>query len=501
MQEKLNELKRRLIEVNDLDSAAALLSWDQNTYMPSGGAEARGRQMATLAQLSQEKLTDPAIGKLLDDLCPYEESQGYDSDDASLVRVARRNYERSVKIPPALIGEMANHQAQSFSAWAKARPANDFKAVQPYLEKTVELSRRIADCFPGYTSIADPLIAYADYGMTAASVQAIFASLRNALVPVVQAILANPPADDTCLRSSFPEGRQQGFGIEVVRRIGFDFNRGRLDKSPHPFTTKFAQGDVRITTRYQGKYLGESLFSTMHEAGHAMYEQGINQAYAATPLDNGTSSGVHESQSRLWENRVGRSRAFWKFFYPRLQKFFPSQLGNVSLDTFYRAINKVSRSLIRTDADEVTYNLHVMLRFDFELALLEGKLAVRDLPEAWNARFKEDFGITPPHDRDGVLQDVHWYAGLVGGAFQGYTLGNILGAQFYKSALQAHPEIPTEMEQGKFDVLRGWLKENIYQYGSKYTAAELVQRICSGSIAIEPYMDYLKKKYGALYKL
>jgi carboxypeptidase Taq len=396
---------------------------------------------------------------------------------------------------------MANHQAQSFSAWAKARPANDFKAVQPYLEKTVELSRRIADCFPGYTSIADPLIAYADYGMTAASVQAIFASLRKALVPVVQAILANPPADDTCLRSSFPEGRQQAFGLEVIRRFGYDFNRGRLDKSPHPFTTKFAQGDVRITTRYQGKYLSESLFSTMHEAGHAMYEQGINQAYAATPLDNGTSSGVHESQSRLWENRVGRSRAFWKFFYPRLQKFFPSQLGNVSLNTFYRAINKVSRSLIRTDADEVTYNLHVMLRFDFELAMLEGKLAVRDLPEAWNARFKEDFGIIPPHDRDGVLQDVHWYAGLVGGAFQGYTLGNILGAQFYKSALQAHSEIPAEMEQGKFDVLHGWLKENIYQYGSKYTAAELVQRICAGPIAIEPYMDYLKEKYGALYKL
>jgi len=501
METKLQKLKTRLIEINDLESAAALLSWDQSTYMPPGGAAARARQLATLGQLSHEKFTDPAIGKLLEDLRPYEESLPYDSDEASLIRVTRRNYERSVKVPPSFVAQLSSHTSQTYEVWAQARPANDFAKVQPYLEKTLDLSRQLADFFPGYEHVADPLIDFHDYGMKASTLRTLFAELRQQLVPLVQAITAHPAADDSCLHQTFPEAQQWAFGLEIVKRFGYDFERGRQDKTPHPFTTKFSIGDVRITTRVKENDLGEALFGTLHEAGHALYEQGVRKDFEGTPLAQGTSSGVHESQSRLWENLVGRSRGFWKFFYPKLQAVFPDQLGSVSLDTFYRAINKVQPSLIRTDADEVTYNLHVMLRFDFELALLEGRLAVRDLPEAWRERFKADLGIVPPDDRDGVLQDVHWYDGIVGGAFQGYTLGNILNAQFFETALAAHPEIPAEIEEGEFGTLHSWLKENIYQHGSKYTATELIERVTGGPMSIEPYIRYLRAKYAELYKL
>jgi carboxypeptidase Taq len=283
--------------------------------------------------------------------------------------------------------------------------------------------------------------------------------------------------------------------------LGFDFARGRQDLSPHPFTIDFSISDVRFTVRYGEDDLGEALFSALHEAGHAMYEQGINPAHEATPLAIGTSDAVHESQSRLWENIVGRSRGFWRFYYPKLQAVFPAQLGDVSLDTFYRAINKVERSLIRTEADEVTYNLHVMLRFDLELDLLEGNLTVGNLPEAWRERFKADLGLIPPDDRDGVLQDVHWYDGMIGGMFQGYTLGNILSAQFYEAALQAHPEIPAEIETGRFGALHGWLKDEIYWHGCKYATEEIVERATGNPMNIEPYMDYLRQKYGDLYGL
>ncbi|MFC1878851.1 carboxypeptidase M32 [Chloroflexota bacterium] len=501
MEKKLNELKTRLAEINDLNMVSALLGWDQSTNMPPGGAAARGRQSATLAQIAQEKFIDPAIGKLLDDLTPYAESLPYESDEASLVRVTRREYERDTKVPPEFLGKLYSHMAESYQVWTKARPENDFSSVQPLLEKTLDLSRQMADFFPGYEHIADPLIDFSDYGMKASTVRALFADLRQQLVPIVGAITEQPLADDTCLRKHFPKEKQLDFSRQVVKQLGYDFERGRVDLSPHPFTTKFSLGDVRFTVRYQEDFLGECLSSAIHEAGHAMYEQGIRMNLEGTPLAGGTSSGVHESQSRLWENLVGRSRGFWEYYYPQLQEIFPEQLENTSLDEFYRAFNKVERSLIRTDADEVTYNLHVMLRFDFELALLEGKLAVRDLPEAWQERFKADLGITPPDDSDGVLQDVHWYGGVIGGAFQGYTLGNILSAQFFDQALKTHPEIPDNIRSGKFGALHGWLKNNIYQYGSIFTAAELVERVTGGPITIKPYIHYLQEKYGRLYQL
>lgn len=498
---KLADLKSRLSEIDDLNRAAAVLNWDQTTYMPPGGGPARGRQAATLGRLAQEKFVDKAIGRLLDELEPYERSLPFDDDGASLIRVTRRNYLKSIKIPPAFLGEFYAHGSASFMAWTVARPANDFKAVAPKLERTLELSRKMAGFFAPYEHIADPLIDFADDGMRASTVSAVFGRLRERLVPLARQILDQPPADDSCLKQPYPEEAQLAFGRKVVEMMGYDFKRGRQDKTHHPFCTTFSVGDVRITTRVKPNDLSEALFSTMHEAGHAMYEQGVNPGYEASPLQGGTSAGVHESQSRTWENLVGRSREFWAHFYPQLQSVFPVQLGSVGADTFYRAINKVERSLIRTDADEVTYNLHVMIRFDLELQLLEGTLSIADLPEAWNARYQSDLGIAAPGNTDGCLQDVHWYAGLIGGSFQGYTLGNILSAQLFAAAERAHPSIRAEIGHGEFGTLHTWLRDNVYAHGSKYTADELTRRVTGGSLDVEPYVAYLRAKYGELYSL
>jgi carboxypeptidase Taq len=344
--------------------------------------------------------------------------------------------------------------------------------------------------------------------MTARGVSAVFAELRAQLVPLVKAISqkqSESGEDATsvmaCLRQSFPEDKQAAFGLSIIKEFGYDFDRGRQDKTHHPFMTKFSLGDVRITTRFSERDFGDGLFSTTHESGHAMYEQGINCAYEGTPLANGTSAGVHESQSRLWENLVGRSRGFWEHFYPQAQAVFPGQLKPVPLDAFYRAINHVQPSLIRVDADEVTYNLHVMIRFNLERVMLEGSLAVKDLPDAWDELYESDLGVAPPSQKDGVLQDVHWYAGTIGGSFQGYTLGNILSGQFYAAALQAHPEIPSEIRHGQFGTLHGWLRDNLYTHGSKYTTNELLQRVTGESLSVQPYMNYLRQKYGELYDL
>ncbi len=501
METKLKELKTLLLEIADLNSASAVLTWDQATYMPPGGASARGRQLATLGRIAHEKFIDPKIGKLLDDLLSYEESLPYEADDAGLLRLTRRNYEKAVKVPPERMGMFYQHSAESYSVWADARPKNDFATVQPYLEKTLDFSRELANYFPGYEHIADPLIDFSDYGMKASSVRTLFAELREQLVPIVQAITSQPPADASCLFHHYPEDKQAAFGLDVIKQFGFDFERGRQDKTHHPFMIQFALSDVRITTRFNENDIGDGLFSTIHEAGHAMYELGINPSYEGSPLATGTSAGVHESQSRLWENIVGRSRDFWNHFYPKLQAEFPEQLQDMTVDEFYRAINRVQKSLIRIDADEVTYNLHVMLRFELELQLLEGALEIKDLPEAWRARFKNDFGLDVPDDKDGAMQDVHWYAGLIGGAFQGYTLGNIMSALFYDQALRAHPEIPAEVSQGQFATLHTWLKDNIYQHGSKFTANELIEKVTGAPLSVDPYIRYLRTKYGGLYEL
>ena len=469
--------------------------------MPPGGAAARARQLATLEKISHTRLVNDEMGRLLDDLKDFEAAGPYDAYPVALIRLARRHYDRARKIPPQFAAEITAHNSAAYHAWTAARPANDFAAVRPYLERTVELSRQWANYIGGYQRIADPLIEAVDFGMTTTRVETLFAELRQQLVPLVKAIAERPTVDASCLHQHFPEDKQRAFGEHVIKQFGYDFTRGRQDKTHHPFMITFSLNDVRITTRFLENDLGEGLFSTMHEAGHALYELGIDGAYEGTLLAHGASSAIHESQSRLWENLVGRSQPFWNHFYPQLQQTFPDQLGSVDLDTFYRAINRVQPSLIRTDADEVTYNLHVMIRFQLGLDLLEGRLAVADLPDAWRAAYQRDLGVTPPDDKDGLLQDVHWFSYLIGGTFQCYTLGNIMNAQFFEAALAAHPDIPAEIETGRFETLRAWLQQNIHRHGSTFTADELIQRTTGKPLSVEPYIRYLRNKYEKLYDL
>lgn len=496
---QLIALKTRLARIHDIKAAAAVLDWDQSTYMPVGGGEARARQLATLSQIAHTEFTDPVLGEMLQEL--QDRSGDLDAIEAQLIQVTWRDYQRAIRVPAEFMAAMRNHQATTYAAWADARETNDFATVQPLLEKTLDLSLQLAQYYGYQDSPADPLIDELDPGMNAAQVRQIFAELREALVPIVQQVLDQPLADDSCLHQEFSEDQQLAFSLKVAERFGYDLNRGRQDLTHHPFTTSFSMGDVRITTRVQQRDLGDCLFSTLHETGHGLYEQGIGPELEATPLAEGISAGVHESQSRLWENMVGRSRDFWEYFYPQLQQIFPDQLAQIPLDPFYRAINKVTPSLIRTDADELTYNLHVMLRFELELDLLEGRLAVKDLPEAWNARFQSDLGIVPPEDRLGVLQDVHWYAGQIGGVFQGYTLGNIMAAQFFEAALQAHPQIPDQIRAGQFELLHNWLRDHLYQYGRRFTAEQILMQETGSPLTIQPYLRYIHRKYGELYSL
>lgn len=501
LQDRLTDLRGRLRAIDDVASAAAVLGWDQATHMPAGGAEARGRQMAALTRIAHEKSVDPALGRLLDGLARDAGDLPPDGDDAALILVARRDFDKATRVPDDHVERRVALNSASYVAWRAAQPAGDFAAVAPFLQRNLELSREYADLFAPWKRIADPMIDDSDPGMTTASVQALFSDLRRELKPVVTAICAQPPADDACLRGRFPEAAQLRFSTAVARRIGYDFERGRIDTTHHPFCTRLNGGDVRITTRFAAGDIGEALFSTIHEAGHAMYEQGVAAALDGTPLGCGASAGVHESQSRLWENVVGRGRGFWQHFYPALREAFPGAFDDVGEEVFYRAINKVQRSLIRTGADEVTYNLHVMMRFDLELDLLEGRLAVKDLPEAWRARIAADLGVAPDSDRDGCMQDVHWYAGPVGGGFQGYAIGNILSAQLFAAAVDAHPEIGAEIAGGTFGTLRRWLGDHVWRHGRKFDPENLVSAATGSPLTIVPYMRYLRDKYGALYRL
>ena len=497
----LAELRGRLQEIDDLQRAKDVLDWDQSTYMPAGGAEGRARQMATLEKIAHTRSSDPDLGKLLENLQDTLDRFPAESDDAALIRVAQRDFDRATRVSTALMGEFANHIGISHSAWIAARPKNDWATMRPILEKTLELSRRYAECFPDAAHIADPLIDTGDEGMSVATIRPLFAELQSFLTPLVSAIATKPETDASCLHQRYPEDKQWAFGERIIRAYGYDFNRGRQDKTAHPFMTRFNWGDCRITTRFEEDFLNPGLFATLHEAGHALYEMGTDKSYDGSPLGTGTSSGVHESQSRTWENFVGRSLPFWKHYYPQLQEIFPQQLSHVDLTTFYHAINKVEPSLIRVEADEITYNLHVIIRFELECELLEGTLTIAELPEAWRARYQEYLGVSSPDDTNGVLQDVHWFAGPIGGMFQGYTLGNILSGQFNAAASQAIPNLHQQWETGNFEPLHTWLRENIYRHGRKYSTLELVKRVTGETIQLAPYQEYLTTKYSEIYGL
>ncbi|HNS36837.1 MAG TPA: carboxypeptidase M32 [Anaerolineaceae bacterium] len=497
---KIEQLEALTRELGAIQRASAVLGWDAQVNMPAGGAEERGFQLGVLAELSHKRFVNDETHNLIVAAEAEAASLDPDSIQARLVKYCRRDYDKATRVPAAKVAEFAQVTAVSQEAWARARSENNFAAFLPHLERVIELRREYASYFAPYDHVYDPLLDDFERGMKTAEVQAIFNQLRPVQVELVHAIAARPEIENSFLYQNYPEQAQWDFGVEVATRMGYDWNRGRQDKSAHPFTTSFGLGDVRITTRFDTGYVGSALFSTMHEGGHALYEQGFDPALRGLPLADGASMAVHESQSRLWENLVGRSLAFWKFFYPRLKEYFPTQLANVDLQTFYRGINKVKPSYIRVESDEATYNLHIMLRLELEIALMEGSLKPADLPAAWNARFQEYLGLTPPTDKVGVLQDVHWSHGLIG-YFPTYALGNLVSCQLWEVLQQAIPDLESQIEHGELGVLLAWLRQNVHTHGSMFEPQELVQKITGSRIDPQPYMRYLKTKFGQIYGL
>lgn len=493
----LNELKNHFAIIDDIGNANSLLSWDQNTKMPPGANAARGQMMATLGVLSHERMTDKRVGKWLKELDKAKLSPV----DAAMVYQAHRSYDRATKIPASFVEVWAKQRSKAQAVWIEARQKNDFKLFAPELKKIFDLSRQYAE-YLGYKDHPyDALHDSYEVGSTVENVKKVFEPLRSETVKLVKAIQESKKQNsDKVLHQPYDEGLQEQFAVDVIKAFGYDFNRGRLDRTVHPFASGISKYDVRITTRYSPNFVSMALFGTMHEAGHAIYEQGISDKYYRTPLGQAISLGIHESQSRMWENLVGRSLPFWQWAYPRLQETFPKQLKKTSLETFYAAINKVSPSFIRVEADEVTYNLHVMIRFEIELALLEGKLKINDLPEAWNAKYQEYLGITPKTDTEGCLQDVHWSFGLVG-YFPTYTLGNIMSVQLFEAAKKANPSIEKDMTKGNFDKLFTWLRTNVHEHGSRYLPQDLLKRATGSTLDSRSYVAYLNKKFGSLYQL
>jgi carboxypeptidase Taq len=494
------EVMRPLLgEIWDLSHAAAVLVWDQHTMMPPGGVEGRAQQLATLRRLSHERLTAPVLGELLENLESATRELPDESFERSLARVLRRDRDDAIRIPAELVDEMARASAAALPVWVQARSESDWKIFAPAMRTTVELARRQADALSDGGDPYDALLRLRDPGVTAGQMLSIFAELRSAIVPLVRRIAERRElVDDLVLRRDYDEPAQLTVALQVVERLGYDLRRGRQDLAPHPFCISFGAGDVRITTRTQRDWLPACLYGSIHESGHAMYNQGIPAELQRTPLWAGASSGVHESQSRLWENLVGRGRPFSAFVLPMLRSAFPGRLDDVDAEQLYRAVNRVDPSYIRVEADEVTYNLHVMLRFELETALLDGSLAVEDVPEAWNSRVAEYLGLPAPSDAEGALQDIHWTFPTLGG-FVGYTLGNLIGAQLMGTVRAALPGLDVQVESGNFAPLLGWLQENVYRHGRKFTPNELVERITGEELSATPWINYVERKFKELY--
>jgi carboxypeptidase Taq len=492
METALAELKERLGGLTDLRRTEALLVWDMQVFMPPGGAPTRAAQLATLEEIVHARVVDERFGELFEVLEPLAAGLPEDSDDACLIRVARRDWERARRVPTELAVEFAKVAAESYDAWVKARAESDFAAFAPWLERIVDLRRRYIECYAPYDDAYDVLLEDYEPGMKTSEIREIFSVLR----PELRALVAERATDeeDAFMKGPFPIAAQDALSRELCEAFGATWDQFRLDTTVHPFEITFGLGDIRLTSRYAEDDL-LSLFTAMHECGHGLYEWGVSRTLERTPLAAGVSATLHESQSRLWENVVGRSLPFWRWFYPRVQAAFPGPLGDVPVEDFHRAINRVRRSFIRVDADETSYGLHVILRFELEQELLTGRLAVKDLPDAWNARFEELMGITVPNDAVGVLQDAHWSGGGFG-YFPTYLLGTVLSVQVWEKVREAIPSIDEQIERGDFAELHGWLRETIYSLGRKLTPAETVRRAVGGPLSPEPYLEYLRAKAG-----
>ena len=481
-------LAARLGELSDLRHAGQLLAWDQQVTMPAEGAAARAEALGTIRRLYHEMLVDPALGALLDAAA---------DDEPLIVRTVRRDHDVERRVPGALTAEISRAGSDGYTAWLQAREANDYAVFEPALRRNIELARRYADCFPESAHPYDALLDRYEPGTTAAQVAALFDRLREGLVPLISQIAMQPARQ--ALSGDFTVAAQREIGLEIVQAMGFEPSAWRLDDAVHPFLAAPSAGDVRVTSRFDEHSL-TGLFALLHEVGHGLYERGVDAALARTTLDTGVSLGLHESQSRLWENLVGRSPAFWTYWLPRLRDRFPLSLRDVELDAFIRAINVVRPTLIRVEADEVTYCLHVILRFELERGLVDGTLDAAGLPAAWAAKIKQFLGIDVPDDLHGVLQDIHWSEGIIG-YFPTYAIGNVLAAQLWQVAQAEMPTLDDDLARGELGALRVWLRERIHRHGRLYTPAELVEQAVGGPLDPAPMLAHLRAKYGALYEL
>ncbi|HEY2585822.1 MAG TPA: carboxypeptidase M32 [Tepidisphaeraceae bacterium] len=487
-------LVRELREISLLGSVNSLLGWDERTQMPPKGTEHRAAQSSLLARMVHERFTSPRIDEWLNAVEASDVVKGPESDAAVNVRETRRSYDRARKLPSSLVEEETRVAVLAQQAWGESRAKSDYPSFEPWLAKTLDLKRQEAKCV-GYTAdMYDALLDEFEPGETTASLRQTFERLRVPLVELIGKIVdSGRKAPVEILERSYPPEAQAKLAREAAAAVGFDFEAGRLDVSLHPFCTGLGPGDTRMTTRYDPRYFGDAFFGVLHESGHGLYDQGLPAAHFGTPRAEAVSLGVHESQSRMWENFVGRSESFWRYFLPKARSAFAETLKDVSLEQWYFAVNDIRPSLIRTEADEATYNLHILLRFEIEQALLNGDLGTKDLPAAWNAKMKQYLGLTPPDDARGCLQDIHWSGGSVG-YFPTYTLGNLYAAQFFEQARKDFGDLDAQFARGEFAPLLGWLRKNIHTHGKRYRAAELARRVTGNELSAEPLLNHLKRK-------
>ncbi len=504
MSRRLDELKERMAQLSDLRHLASLANWDQQTMMPPRGGAGRAESLATLERISHELFVADETGRLLEGAASELNGAEPSSDDACLVRLTRRRWEKARRVPTELAAELAHAASVGQEAWIAAREASDFSAFAPYLERNIELARRYVECHQGvagYDCAYDVVLDDYEPQMKTRVVAELFSELRAELAPVIARLSGAAGAvDDSPLHGHCPIERQRALVGEVVAMMGFDPGGWRIDDTVHPFAVGVGAGDVRITTRWDETYFPGALYGAMHECGHGLYEAGIPPSLARSPLGTGLSLGMHESQSRLWENMVGRGRPFCGVLAPRIAELLGAPLSELSPDALYGAVNRVKASYIRVESDEATYSLHVVLRFELEQRLIDGRLAVKDLPEAWNSSFQELFGIEVTDDADGVLQDVHWSAGLIG-YFPTYALGNLIAGQLWERVHADLPGLDDQIGSGDLRPLREWLREHVHRHGSKFTTAELLEREAGGPIAVTPFVNYLKAKLGDVYNM
>jgi carboxypeptidase Taq len=496
MNDSVKKLNAHLERIIDLRMASSVLQWDEETYMPEKGLAARGEQIATLSSLAHELFISDETLKIISEAEAATASAAYDSDEASLVRVTRRDYDISAKIPSDIIAEQSRLASHSFSAWREARQKQSFELFAPFLTKTIELNRTIADLLGYPEHPYDALLNIYETGMKTSDTITLFEKLKKGLLPLAKNYIgSNDPSLPSFLLPGYDINAQWNFSIEVLKAIGFDFTRGRQDKSAHPFSTNFSPNDVRVTNRFTENNPLSSIFSAIHEGGHALYEMGVNPEFERTNLAGGASLGLHESQSRMWENLVGRSSHFWNFFFSKYAANFPDQLKGVSESDFYKAVNAVHPGCIRVDADELTYNLHIFIRFELECALFSGTLQSKDIPSAWNEKYRDYLGIDPKNDSEGCLQDIHWAHGSFG-YFPTYTFGNIIAAQLFEQAALQLPTLSDQFSRGDFSKLLEWLRSNVHHHGRKFTSKEIVKKVTGSEINPDAFILYLKNKYS-----